>query len=392
MINFVFLKNKVIPNGEGKFARQGPFNYYIEKHKFSYTLNGQLKDGFKNILPIEIDRGGYSVRDIPMGVIQFVNENDIKLLILGLPDPTGESAYKFSLQHLNKLGLDFNKLIYVDTNIRLTKIDTNFKHKIYTFNFFIEEAMHNTEHFYDSENELGYVSKEIELNETDNFRNKKFLCFNRSLNKIHRFILLDEFLKGTFADSYFSFLRPIDYSFENVEFFSRYTGTLVTDNQIYDYNKHIPIELYTQNVENKINFAVTNTLKKELFLDSCINIATETTFVTNELFLSEKILKPILGYQPFIVFGPYGYLTELKKYGFKTFSDIWDESYDDIQDPIERAKTLISLVKHLNNKSIEELNDTYKGTKEICIHNRDLFYSLKTDTLKVIFEEIENEW
>jgi len=55
-------------------------------------------------------------------------------------------------------------------------------------------------------------------------------------------------------------------------------------------------------------------------------------------------------------------------------------------------KSLISLVKQLNNKSIEELNDIYRSTKEICIHNRDLFYSLELDTLKVIFEEIQNEW
>jgi hypothetical protein len=392
MINFVFLNNELTPNGDGKFARQGPFNDYIKKHNFSYTLDGTLKDGFKNLLPIEIDKGGYGVRDIPIGLIQFINENDIKLLILGLPDPTGKDAYRFSLEHLNKLGLDFNKLIYIDTNIRLKDIDTGFKHKIYTFNFFIEEAIHNTEHFYDNENELGYISKQIELSEINTFRNKKFLCFNRSLNKAHRFILLDEFLKGTFTDSYFSFLRPIDYPVENEEFFSSYTETIVTSDQIYNYNKHIPIELDTQNVENKTSFAVSNTLKKELFLDSCINIATETTFATNELFLSEKILKPILGYQPFIVFGPHGYLVELKKYGFKTFSDFWDESYDDIQDPVERAKKLISLVKHLNNKTIEELNDIYRSTKDICIYNRNLFYSLKNDTLKVIFEEIKNEW
>jgi len=49
-------------------------------------------------------------------------------------------------------------------------------------------------------------------------------------------------------------------------------------------------------------------------------------------------------------------------------------------------------VKHLNNKTIEELNDIYRSTKDICIYNRNLFYSLKNDTLKVIFEEIKNEW
>jgi hypothetical protein len=340
---------------------------------------------------IEINHGGYGVKDIPTELIQFINENDIKLIIAGLPDPTGIDMYNFSLNCLKFKNLNFNKLIYIDTNLQLSNIKTNLPHKVYTFNFFIEEAISSKNHFY-TKNELQYTSEPINVNELDRFRSKKFLCFNRSLDKAHRFILLDEYLKDTFKDSYFSFLRPIDYGTENKLFSEQYYGIELDNNAIDEYNKHIPIELDTQNIHNKHSFGVSNTFKKELFLDSCINIVTETTFIKNELFLSEKILKPILSYQPFIVFGPKGYLSELKKYGFKTFSDFWDESYDNIEDSIERMRALISVVKHLNNKSIEELNDIYKSTKELCIYNRDLFYSLKQDTLKVIFEEIKNEW
>jgi len=392
MLNFVFLNDNLTPNGDGKFARKGPFNHYLQKNKLSYTLNGELKEGFKNILPIEIDEGGHSVRKIPVGLLQFINENDIKLLILGLPDPTGEYTYNFSLQHLKKVGLDFKKLIYIDTNLRLLEVPTNFEHKIYAFNFFIEEATGYKNNLFKYENALGYVSEPIELNELNNFRNKKFLSFNRSLDRAHRFILLDEYIKGGFEDSYFSFLRPIDYVFENSEFYKKYSGIKLTETDIKEYNKIIPVELDTQNTDRKVDFDTLDTIKKSLFMNSCINLVTETTFVDNELFLSEKILKPILGYQPFIVFGPHGYLKELRKYGFRTFSDFWDETYDSIEDPVNRMKSLISLVKCLNNKSIEELNDIYRSTKEVCIYNRNLFYNLELDTLKVIFEDIENEW
>jgi hypothetical protein len=80
------------------------------------------------------------------------------------------------------------------------------------------------------------------------------------------------------------------------------------------YNSKLPIELDTMNTNNKNSFSASGTFKKELFLNSCINIVTETSFVNNELFISEKVLKPILMYQPFIVLGPYQYLNQLKKH------------------------------------------------------------------------------
>jgi hypothetical protein len=159
------------------------------------------------------------------------------------------------------------------------------------------------------------------------------------------------------------------------------------------YNKYIPIELDTQMCNDKNSFRTSDTFKKELFLNSCINLVTETSFDLNELFISEKILKPILNYQPFIVFGPVNYLKKLKSYGFKTFSDFWDESYDDIVNHEDRIESLISLVHELNSKTIQELNELYQKTKEICIYNRNLFYNIdKMDSIGKYLKEIENEW
>jgi hypothetical protein len=163
-------------------------------------------------------------------------------------------------------------------------------------------------------------------------------------------------------------------------------------NEICELNKNLPIEIDTHAIENKMGFRVDNTYKKELFLDSCINIVTETSFIDNELFISEKILKPILMYQPFIVLGPYKILSHLKSYGFKTFSDFWNENYDTIENHEERLKTVIELINELNSKSIEDLNELYQKTKDICIYNRRLFYSLKLDSIPQIFKQIENEW
>jgi hypothetical protein len=38
------------------------------------------------------------------------------------------------------------------------------------------------------------------------------------------------------------------------------------------------------------------------------------------------------------------------------------------------------------------MNALYQNTKDICIHNRNLFYSLELDNLKQILNNIEHEW
>ena len=47
-----------------------------------------------------------------------------------------------------------------------------------------------------------------------------------------------------------------------------------------------------------------------------------------EMFLTEKITRPILNLHPQIIYGASGTLEHLQSIGFKTFSDYWDEHYD----------------------------------------------------------------
>ena len=110
------------------------------------------------------------------------------------------------------------------------------------------------------------------------------------------------------------------------------------------------------------------------------------------MFISEKIIKPIINYQPFIAFASVGYLARLKTHGFKTFSDIWDESYDSIEDSEQRFFTLLKLVREINSKSIEEVNNLYQACLDICIFNKNHFYSQNTDTMSDILNDISEKW
>lgn len=87
-------------------------------------------------------------------------------------------------------------------------------------------------------------------------------------------------------------------------------------------------------------------------------------------FLTEKIWKPIICQQPFIVYGQRGYLKCLREMGFKTFSDVWDESYDDEKDCIKRGNKIANLARSLLDIDSEKL---YSDTKHIRSHNLKIF-------------------
>jgi hypothetical protein len=377
LLNFVFLSDVLEKNGDDLLSITGPLFWHIKSQEYSYTLNGEIRDGYKNLLMIEGRCSLDSFYSIPKDIINFILNNDVKLLAVSIADPTNIHTYNKVKRKLENILT--NKFYILDSNTSFTDC--------FTIDYFIEEAVsENTKkNTFDVMNDLGYISEDIDIQELDNFRYKKFLCFNRSTDRVHRAALLHEYLTNDYSDSYFSFLTKLT----NLHDIPT-TGTI--SNNLYFYNKKLPIELDTQNTTNKTSFGVSSTFKKELFLNSCVHIVTETSFQNNELFLSEKGLKPIIMYQPFIVFGPSGYLKRLKIYGFKTFSDFWDESYDDIEDHRKRLDLLIKLVNELNKKSIEELNELYKKTKDICIYNRGIFDSLELNTFSKIFKQIENEW
>lgn len=377
-INFVFKSEDFSKNGNSTFFNGPLYNYVISK-QYSHTNNFLLKKDFKNLFIIEpIYNSSHFLDSIDINIVEFVQNNDVKLIISLLIDPIIQREVDYMDEKLKNLK------IYEKTIIITSTINVN-ANNVYNFDFFLDEATQSHHNYFNNLTELGYISKEIREKELNTFKNKKFLSMNRNINKYHRYKLLLTYYNGDYTNSYFSFLDKLNGQLAK-------TFSNVNLNEINEINKILPLEIDTHLVENKMGFRVDNTYKKELFLDSCINIVTETSFIDNELFVSEKILKPILMYQPFIVLGPSKILSHIKSYGFKTFSDFWDENYDDVEDHNKRLEIVIELINELNKKSIEELNELYQKTKNICIYNRRLFDSLKLDGISEIFKKIENEW
>jgi hypothetical protein len=108
--------------------------------------------------------------------------------------------------------------------------------------------------------------------------------------------------------------------------------------------------------------------------DSLWHIVTETVFYYDKLHLTEKIFKPIVMKQPFMLLGAVGNLAYLKSYGFKTFEGIIDESYDTIVDNDARIEAVVAQIAWYCALSAEEKRSVIEAIAPIVEYNFHHFY------------------
>ena len=125
-------------------------------------------------------------------------------------------------------------------------------------------------------------------------------------------------------------------------------------------------------------------------MQSGIHLVAETLFATNKIHLTEKIFKPMVMSQPFIVWGPPGTLAYLRDYGFQTFSHVWSESYDLESDHSRRMDMLLDLVKKIARMPQERYSQLYKQCLPQIQHNRERFYS--QSFMDDCWSELETNW
>jgi len=131
-------------------------------------------------------------------------------------------------------------------------------------------------------------------------------------------------------------------------------------------------------------------------VDAFWHIVTETVFYYDKLHLTEKIFKPIVSKQPFMLLAAPGNLEYLRSYGFKTFEGIIDESYDDIKDNDARIEAVVAQLKWYCDLTDDEKTEIQRKCEPIVEHNFHHFYGkfrkIITDELldntKKLFKDI----
>jgi len=120
--------------------------------------------------------------------------------------------------------------------------------------------------------------------------------------------------------------------------------------------------------------------------DSLLYLVTETVATGQRLHLTEKTFKPIAMGMPFVIVGTKGSLEYLRSYGFRTFADIWDESYDRAED-CDRIACIAKLLTELDQLPVSGRQLIYQQCQEIIEHNWNHFYNGGFEA--VLWQELE---
>jgi hypothetical protein len=104
-------------------------------------------------------------------------------------------------------------------------------------------------------------------------------------------------------------------------------------------------------------------------------IGIETEVELQKVHSSRISLRGIVEARPFVLLSSVGALSFLRDRGFKTFNDVWDESYDEIVDLEERVDRIIDIVKEISNLSKTQLIELYCKLRPIIEYNQNFYFN-----------------
>ena len=212
---------------------------------------------------------------------------------------------------------------------------------------------------------------------------KKYVSFNRLTSGIraYRSLLISELIKHNILDQgYVSYndtcILGGTYQDNIQELVAQQLipQSVATDAISNINNIKLPLRVDYQDQEYIPNHSFVLSATKQTQESFCY-VVTETCFWHARDHLTEKIFKPIVSRMPFILVGPAHNLKYLRSYGFRTFSPWINESYDDIEDPMQRLEAISNELARICEFSLPELETMLTEMQADLDYNYELFHS-----------------
>lgn len=124
-----------------------------------------------------------------------------------------------------------------------------------------------------------------------------------------------------------------------------------------------------ENLSVNLAYVVNDSHVKQTYYQIINETWVSDNYGTN--FLSEKSFKPFMQGQPFMQHGDANNIKSLKKHGYHTFDNIFDQSYNEIVDSTERLHKLIDVVLNTNDAWISDGPDILYENLDSIEHNFD---------------------
>ena len=168
---------------------------------------------------------------------------------------------------------------------------------------------------------------------------KLFISLN-SVIREHRTYFVDMLFKYK-LDGHLSFLHIDRTTIEQFKYWDDPRVLRLQDKE------HKNVNYYLQNLPNQWYRAPIH-LISETF---------HTPLPNGDIDISEKTTFPLLMAKPFLVAGPANFHKHLQDLGFELYTEIFDYSFDSIENYEERVDAMIKMVSNLQYKSYDELYD-----------------------------------
>lgn len=266
-----------------------------------------------------------------------------------------------------KYNVDPSMIIYVSSNLKDEEnikkyCKSNNKKPINVFSFLSFEKV-----VYKALN----LEKEIEYCKSV-FQDKYFSSLSRVLRQYRSmatFLLCHSEIKDKALISHSKFPKNINIGqWKRSHFLSEYD-----DKTIKRWFKTLPLTIDKTNFND--NWALRNDYYP-IHRQTLFQIVNETLVDNSHdtsLFYSEKTFRPVVCFQPFVIYGQKGCNKHLKNLGYKTYEDWFDLSFDDEQDNVLRYKKLLNSAKdtcaYLDSLPRDKKIEWRFKNKELLEHN-----------------------
>ena len=277
-----------------------------------------------------------------------------------------------------KVGVPADRIVYLNNDIKTEerydgwfKKQTEYKVKInmlcYPF------VLHHMGFIYKGLENQGINYRIQRYNEREKVPAKKFMCllvnFNWFRNDLWNYFLNNQDVKN---DGIISYLHK-DIVLPN-SWISHINQTNIQTSD--ECREHILGGGSNPEIDNLESY----------YEDSYFSIIPETS---EGVSITEKTSKVLYHGHPFIMFNPcsdanqsdviVGSLKQLRKWGFETFPELFDEGYDELLaiPAKKRWKYFVNNIDRLNKMKYSELHRVCDGVYEKCVHNQKTLLNFK---------------
>jgi hypothetical protein len=214
--------------------------------------------------------------------------------------------------------------------------------------------------------------------------NNDFISFNRIIgdDRSYRIYFISQLISQGLLDHGLVSFGVTDNQFNTWEDEINNPGTKLSVQAIAHIQQHLPLIpkrliVDYDNIHGSASADIPRTIDTITVpnnVDAFWQVVTETVFYYDKLHLTEKIFKPIVSKQPFMLLAAPGNLAYLRSYGFKTLDGVIDESYDLIQDPDLRTEAVVKQLAWYCGLSDREKQDVIYALEPIIEYNFRHFY------------------